>query len=258
VEAGLRTHDKRAPFPEEINRRLTSVLADLHFAPTERARQALRAEGISPDRIVVTGNSVVDALLWAREEVRMNPPVLPPRIADGMKGKRLVLVTGHRRESFGAPFEQICLAIRDIVIKHSDVCIVYPVHLNPKVQAPVRKVLGSLDRVYLEAPLPYASFVYLMDRAHLILTDSGGIQEEAPSLGKPVLVMREVTERPEGIEAECAALVGLKREDIVEACDRVLADQSAYLRMAKRANPYGDGMAAKRIVSALDDAPKRR
>jgi UDP-N-acetylglucosamine 2-epimerase (non-hydrolysing) len=258
VEAGLRTHDKRAPFPEEINRRLTSVLADVHFAPTASARQALKAEGIADDRILVTGNTVVDALLWARDHVRANPPTLPSNVAEGMRGKRLVLVTGHRRESFGAPFEQICLAIRDIVAEHPDVCAVYPVHLNPNVQEPVRKILGSLDRVYLEVPFPYATFVYLMDRAHMILTDSGGIQEEAPSLGKPVLVMRDVTERPEGIEGECAVLVGVQRADIVRACGLILTDESAYARMAKGVNPYGDGLAAKRIVSGIEGALGRR
>ncbi len=251
VEAGLRTHDKHAPYPEEINRRLTTVLADLHFAPTETARRTLLADGISPDRILLTGNTVVDALLWVREKVRMDPPVLPLRITAGIEGKRLVLVTGHRRESFGAPFEQICLAIRDIVNDHPDICVVYPVHLNPNVQEPVRKILGPMDRVYLEPPLPYASFVYLMDRAYLILTDSGGIQEEAPSLCKPVLVMREVTERPEGIEAGCAALVGVRRLEIVEGCDRILRDGEAYSRMVHAANPYGDGKAAKRIVSSI-------
>jgi UDP-N-acetylglucosamine 2-epimerase (non-hydrolysing) len=258
VEAGLRTHNKHAPFPEEINRRMTSVLADLHFSATEGARQALLTEGVSPESILVTGNTVVDALLWVRDTVRANPPVLPSSVADGMRGKRVVLVTGHRRESFGAPFEQICFAIRDIVAKHPDVCVVYPVHLNPNVQEPVRKILGSLDRVHLAAPLPYAAFVYLMDRAHVILTDSGGIQEEAPSLGKPVLVMREVTERPEGIVAECAALVGIKRADIVEACEHVLTDGSVYSRMARGGNPYGDGLAAKRIVSAISDMPVGR
>ena len=252
VEAGLRTHDKHAPFPEEINRRLTSVLADVHFAPTARARDALLAEGVADDRIVVTGNTVVDALLWVREHVRANPPALPCNLSDGMRGKRLVVVTGHRRESFGAPFEQICFAIRDIVAKHPDVCVIYPVHLNPNVQEPVRKILGSLERVYLAAPLPYAEFVYLMDRAHVILTDSGGIQEEAPSLGKPVLVMREVTERSEGIGAECAALVGVNRSDIVAACQRILTDDSAYARMVRDANPYGDGLASRRIASFLD------
>jgi UDP-N-acetylglucosamine 2-epimerase (non-hydrolysing) len=251
VEAGLRTHNKLAPFPEEINRRLTSVLADLHFAPTERARQTLLTEGISPDRVVVTGNTVVDALLWARGQVRLNPPALPTRIVEGIRYKKLILVTGHRRESFGETFEQICLAIRDIVTRHPDLCVVYPAHLNPNVQEPVYRILGSLDRVFLEAPLPYGSFVWLMERSYLILTDSGGIQEEAPSLGKPVLLMRQVTERPEGIEAGCVSLVGVKRSDIVEAVGCMLTDKAAYSRMAQIANPYGDGLAAKRIVSSI-------
>jgi UDP-N-acetylglucosamine 2-epimerase (non-hydrolysing) len=251
IEAGLRTQDRFSPFPEEINRRMTSVLADLHFAPTERARQALLAEGIPQDKIAVTGNTVVDALLWVRAQVRAKSPTLPPAVVAGMKGRRLILVTGHRRESFGETFEQLCLAIRDIVARHPDVCVVYPVHLNPNVWEPVHRTLGSLDRVFLEPPLPYGPFVHLMDLAYLILTDSGGIQEEAPSLGKPVLVMREVTERPEAVNAGCAAVVGVKRSSITGAVDRMLTDQVAYSRMTQAANPYGDGMAAKRIVSCL-------
>jgi UDP-N-acetylglucosamine 2-epimerase (non-hydrolysing) len=252
IEAGLRTQDRYSPFPEEINRRMTSVLADLHFAPTERARQALLAEGICQDKIAVTGNTVVDALFWVRAQAQAKTPTLPPAVLEGMKGKRLILVTGHRRESFGETFEQICFAITDIVTRHPDVCVVYPVHLNPNVRGPVHRILGSLDRVFLESPLPYGSFVHLMDLAYLILTDSGGIQEEAPSLGKPVLVMREVTERPEAVNAGCAVVVGVKRAAICEAVDRILIDRAVYSRMTPAANPYGDGMAAKRIVSLLE------
>jgi UDP-N-acetylglucosamine 2-epimerase (non-hydrolysing) len=251
VEAGLRTRNKYAPFPEEVNRRVTSAIADLHFAPTETAKQALLAENISEKTIIVTGNTVIDALLWIREEIRRNPPDIPASIKNAIKNKKLVLVTGHRRESFGKGFEEICLALRELISNHKDIFIVYPVHLNPKVKEPVYKILGNSDRIYLMEPLSYAHFVWLMDKAYVILTDSGGIQEEAPSLGKPVLVMREVTERPEGIEAGCVALVGVDRNKIVEGISNLLSDENLYNRMSHSSNPYGDGKAAERIVEAL-------
>ena len=193
VEAGLRTGNKFAPFPEEINRRLVAQLSDFHFAPTEHARKALLAEGIPGAAVHLTGNTVIDALLWVREKVREKRPELPAYIAEGIDGKMVVLVTGHRRESFGEGFENICRAIREVADSFKDVCFVYPVHMNPNVREPVQRILGSHDRIYLTGPLPYAPFVWLMDHSTVVLTDSGSVQEEAPSLGKPVLVMRETT-----------------------------------------------------------------
>jgi len=251
IEAGLRTNNKLSPFPEEINRRLTSVIADLHFAPTDRARRALLAEGIADTSIIVTGNTAIDALLYIREEIRTSPPGIPEQLKAAIAGKRMVLVTGHRRESFGRAFEDICHAISDLVAAHRDICVVYPVHMNPNVQEPVNRILGNVERVHLIEPMSYAPFVWLMDNAYLILTDSGGIQEEAPSLGKPVLVMREVTERPEGIEAGCNRLVGVERRGIVEKASQLLEDENVYRQMARVKNPYGDGRAAERIVDAM-------
>jgi UDP-N-acetylglucosamine 2-epimerase (non-hydrolysing) len=251
VEAGLRTDNKLSPFPEEINRRLASVIADLHFAPTERSRRALLAEGIAESDIFVTGNTAIDALLRIREENKLNPPEIPAQLKAAIAGKRTVLVTGHRRESFGRAFEDICHAISDLVDAHRDICVVYPVHLNPNVQEPVNRILGNVERVHLIEPMAYAPFVWLMDKSYLILTDSGGIQEEAPSLGKPVLVMREVTERPEGIEAGCVKLVGVERKSIFKNASQLLADENIYRQMAQVKNPYGDGRAAERIVKAL-------
>jgi UDP-N-acetylglucosamine 2-epimerase (non-hydrolysing) len=251
IEAGLRTNNKREPFPEEINRRLTSVIADLHFAPTEGARQALLAEGIPDSSIRVTGNTVIDALLWVRDVVLRQPPVLPEGLAKAIAGKHLILVTAHRRESFDKGLEQICLALRDLVQRHDDICIVYPVHLNPRVREPVYSALDDLERVYLLDPLPYTSFVWLMNQAYLILTDSGGVQEEAPSLGKPVLVMREITERPEGIAAGNACLVGTQRAQIAGLASDLLVNAGKYRQMSRAQNPYGDGKAAIRIVESL-------
>jgi UDP-N-acetylglucosamine 2-epimerase (non-hydrolysing) len=251
IEGGLRTNNKRAPFPEEINRRITSVIADLHFAPTEHARQALLAEDVPAESIYITGNTVIDALFWVGKLVRQKPPRLPNGLSEAIAGKRLLLVTGHRRESFGQASEQICLALRDLALQNPDICVVYPVHLNPSVREPVYRLLGNLRRVYLIDPLPYASFVWLMDQAYLILTDSGGVQEEAPSLGKPVLVMRETTERPEGILAGNARLVGVDREQITTQVQLLLLDTERYRQMATGNNPYGDGKAAARIVEAL-------
>jgi UDP-N-acetylglucosamine 2-epimerase (non-hydrolysing) len=253
VEAGLRTNNKYAPFPEEINRRITSAIADLHFAPTEKARQSLLSENIPENRIVVTGNTVIDALLWVRDEIRKKPPLISENIRKMILSRKLILVTGHRRESFGKGFEEICMAIRDIVLENDNVCVIYPVHLNPKVKEPVYRILGNSDRILLTEPLSYAPFVWLMDNAYLILTDSGGIQEEAPSLGKPVLVMREVTERPEGIEAGGVSLVGVDRKKIVEGVSRLLSDEDLYIKMSHSKNPYGDGKAAERIVGVIEN-----
>jgi UDP-N-acetylglucosamine 2-epimerase (non-hydrolysing) len=251
IEAGLRTNNKLAPFPEEVNRRITSVIADLHFAPTERARQSLLSENVPENNIIVTGNTVIDALLWIKEVLKDSPPIIPDFIKKAIQSKKMVLVTGHRRESFGEGFEQICLALKELISKHEDIFVVYPVHLNPNVKEPVYRILGNSDRIYLIEPFPYAPFVWLMDNSFLILTDSGGIQEEAPSLGKPVLVMREVTERPEGIEAGCVALLGVDRKRIVEGVSGLLSDATLYKKMSQAKNPYGDGNAAVRIVEAL-------
>ena len=247
VEAGLRTGDKYSPYPEEMNRRLVSSLADLHFAPTPAAKDNLLNEGVPRGRIHVTGNTVVDALKAMRaSKVAWHVPVLD-RIAPE---QRVILVTAHRRESFGPGFERICRALRMIAERNPDVAIVYPVHLNPRVRKPVRAILGRTPRVHLIEPLEYLPFVRLMERAHVILTDSGGIQEEAPALGKPVLVMRDVTERPEAVAAGTAKLVGTDADVIVSATERLLHSAAAYRKMARARNPFGDGHAARRIVTA--------
>jgi UDP-N-acetylglucosamine 2-epimerase (non-hydrolysing) len=255
VEAGLRTGDLTAPWPEEANRVLTTRLAALHFAPTERSRQNLLAEGVLPERIVLTGNTVVDALMLVLEQVRAAPPMipgLPPAFSAPDHSRALVLITGHRRESFGAGFESICRAIGALAQRFRDTAFVYPVHLNPEVREPVRRILGTntSENVHLIEPLGYREFVALMDRATLILTDSGGVQEEAPSLGKPVLVMRAATERHEAVEAGTARLVGTDFATIVAEVSRLLTDRAAYETMARAQNPYGDGRAAARIVVA--------
>lgn len=249
VEAGLRTGDRHAPFPEEINRRVAGVVADFHFAPTRRARENLIRENIGPETIFVTGNTVVDALHWMRKHVRGRP------LADELEpgGRRLVLVTAHRRESFGEPFRQLCQALREIAERHEDVLLLYPVHLNPNVQKPVREILDGCPRVRLVEPLDYATFVNVLTRAHLVLTDSGGIQEEAPALHIPVLVMREKTERPEAIAAGVVRLVGTQRETIVAEASRLLTDSAAHAAMTRGASPYGDGLAAQRISEVLLD-----
>lgn len=251
VEAGLRTGNKYAPFPEEINRCLIGRIADLHFAPTEQARQTLLNEGVAVPNVFVTGNTVIDALLWVRERVRAVPPELPTGLFEATTVKQIILVTGHRRESFGNGFDNICHAIREIANSFEDVAFVYPVHLNPNVREPVNRILGGHSRIHLIEPLSYAPFVWLMDRSTIVLTDSGGVQEEAPSLGKPVLVMREMTERPEGITAGNAILVGVQRERIVGGLRQLLCDPERRAMMAAVNNPYGDGLAAKRIVDIL-------
>ena len=251
VEAGLRTGEKYAPFPEEINRRLVGQIADWHFAPTECARQALLREGIFESRIFVTGNTVIDALFWVRERVHILPPELPNGLVESLDGHQVILVTGHRRESFGQGFENICHAIRDVTNGFSNVVFVYPVHLNPHVREPVNRILGGHPRIHLIEPLAYPAFVYLMDLATIVLTDSGGVQEEAPSLGKPVLVMRETTERPEGIEVGNARLVGVSKERIVDELMKLLRYPEERAAMTAVNNPYGDGFAARRIVDIL-------
>ncbi len=256
VEAGLRTGNRYAPFPEEINRKVAGALADIHFAPTAAARDNLLREGVPPEAIVVTGNTVIDALLSVSGRIDADP-ALKGRLAAEFSfldpERRLVLVTGHRRESFGAGFESICGALAEIADARPDVEILYPVHLNPNVREPVNRILGAGLRrnVHLVEPVDYLPFVYLMGRSALIVTDSGGIQEEAPALGKPVLVMREVTERPEAVAAGTVKLVGTDRAKIVAETMRLLSDTGAYRAMSLARNPYGDGRAAERIVAAL-------
>lgn len=254
VEAGLRTGNLYSPWPEEANRKLTSVLAQWHFTPTATSRSNLLKEGVPSGAIHVTGNTVIDALLQVRKKI-VNSPQLRQQFAQDFgfldPRKRLVLVTGHRRENFGEGFERICQALARIAQEHADVQVVYPVHLNPQVQEPVRRLLNGIDNVHLIEPLDYLPFVHLMDKSTLILTDSGGIQEEAPSLGKPVLVMRDTTERPEAVEAGTVKLVGTDVEKIVTATSTLLTDAQAYQTMAFAHNPYGDGEACQRIAQAL-------
>jgi UDP-N-acetylglucosamine 2-epimerase (hydrolysing) len=248
VEAGLRTNRLDSPFPEEANRRLTTVVARWHFAPTPQARENLLCERVTASSIMVTGNPGVDALLSAVERLgdRRVGPRLPVEAT-----RRLVLVTAHRRESFGAPLVELCGALRELAERNPDVELVYPVHLNPQVQAPVRRILRDHPRIHLLPPVGYAELVDLLRRCHLVLTDSGGIQEEAPSLGKPVLVLRDTTERGEGIAAGTARLVGTSRRRIVAETERLLGDAAAYEAMARAHNPYGDGRASERIVLVL-------
>ena len=248
VEAGLRTGDRFQPFPEEMNRVLTTRLASLHFAPTAEARDRLLAEGVPAGDVHLTGNTVIDALLATlRPDYRFRTPALAGLEPD----RRVLLVTTHRRESFGAPLRSTCAALRELVRRFPDVQIVLPVHPNPEVKAPVERLLCDLPRVSLIEPVDYVEFVHLMNRAHLILTDSGGVQEEAPTLGKPVLVLREVTERPEGVAAGTAVVVGTDRAQIVETASVLLSSPEAYARMAGAVNPYGDGRASERIAAVL-------
>ena len=251
VEAGLRTGNKFSPFPEEINRRLIGRLADLHFPPTAHAQQALLDEGTDPDTVFVTGNTVIDSLLLMQEKITQQTPEELVSLEQKIGDARVVLVTGHRRESHGQGFENLCEAIRTVADAVEDVIFVYPVHLNPKVQDPVNRILGGHDRIMLIAPLSYSPFVWLMNRSTVVLTDSGGVQEEAPSLGKPVLVMRETTERPEGVEAGNAKLVGTNKAVIIEELTKLLTDDKAIEAMAKVQNPYGDGTASKQIADIL-------
>jgi len=254
VEAGLRTFNKKSPFPEEMNRCVTGVVSDIHFAPTETSKENLLKESKLLDSVVVTGNTVIDALrisvakvssnTYKDQEISKVSQILKPN-------KKLILVTGHRRENHGQGFLNICEALKEISQKHSDVQIVYPVHLNPKVQQPVYKILGDVPNIELIAPLSYPAFVWLMNQSYMIITDSGGVQEEAPSLGKPVLVMRDTTERPEAVEAGTVLLVGTNKEMIVSEASKLLEDEHEYDKMTKLHNPYGDGEACKRIVEHI-------
>ena len=254
VEAGLRSNNIFSPFPEEFNRRVVSIVSSLHFAPTERAYKALIKEGVSENQVFLTGNPVIDALYWISNKPipRKAKSILQAAGINGNKNDRkMILVTAHRRENFGEPLENICLGLKALAQRNSDVVIVYPVHLNPNVQKTVYKVLSNCSRVFLIEPVEYDVLIHLMKVSYLILTDSGGIQEEAPSLGKPVLVMRKETERSEGIEAGTSKLVGPYKDRIIEETERLLRDQNEYLKMAKAVNPYGDGRAAKRIVDII-------
>ncbi|MCD6099987.1 MAG: UDP-N-acetylglucosamine 2-epimerase (non-hydrolyzing), partial [Candidatus Marinimicrobia bacterium] len=251
VEAGLRTWNKYSPFPEEVNRRLICVLSDFHFVPTQVAKRNLLMENVDENKIFVTGNTVIDALFIA---LKKNRKLDIPQLKEvDFDRKRIILVTAHRRETFGSYIEEICLALRELVRRNEDIEIIYPVHLNPNIRKPVDRILGNIERIHLIEPLDYGCFVQLMNRSYLILTDSGGIQEEAPSLGKPVLVLREITERPEAVEAGTVKVVGRKREDIVRVTNLLLDDKTAYNRMARAINPYGDGKAAQRISSVLHE-----
>lgn len=255
VEAGLRTGNMLSPWPEEANRKLTSCLADLHFAPTNTSRDNLLREGVPADKIHVTGNTVIDALLAARSKIETDKSLsreLHSKFDFLDHDRKMILVTGHRRENFGAGFENICTALGRLAAR-SDIEIVYPVHLNPNVREPVQRILSASKNVHLIEPEDYLPFVHLMDRSHIILTDSGGIQEEAPSLGKPVLVMRETTERPEAVEAGTVRLVGTSVNSICNEVERLLDQPAEYDKMARAHNPYGDGQACRRIVNVIEE-----
>lgn len=253
IEAGLRTGNIYSPWPEEMNRHLTGAIASLHFAPTQLARENLLHEGIVSKNILVTGNTVIDALLNVIDRVNSDVTLKAKLDKDFEfldKSKRLILVTGHRRENFGMGFENICNALSEICLSNN-VEIVFPVHLNPNVQGPVHQILGNNPAIHLITPQDYLPFVYLMNRSHLILTDSGGVQEEAPSLGKPVLVMRDTTERPEAVAAGTVKLVGTDRQKIIDAVRLLIEDESEYLKMSRAHNPYGDGKASERITEYI-------
>ena len=254
VEAGLRTFNIQSPFPEEMNRSVTGVISNLHFAPTKTSKNNLIAENKSEEDIIITGNTVIDALSYSVEKV--NTLTFQDQEIEQLKkvlndDKKIILVTGHRRENHGDGFTRICEALKEIALKHSDTQIIYPVHLNPNVQKPVYDLLSDTNNIDLIAPLSYPAFVWLMEKSYLIITDSGGVQEEAPSLGKPVLVMRDSTERPEAVNAGTVLLVGTNKQKIIDEADRLLEDNNAYLAMSKLHNPYGDGKACSRIVEHI-------
>lgn len=259
VEAGLRTGDMYSPWPEEANRQITGVLANYHFAPTTTSQKNLIKENKNPKNIIVTGNTVIDALFLALDKIENNIKLKNTIIETINKqykineDKKLILVTGHRRENFGQGFVNICEALKTLALKNPDIDIVYPVHLNPNVQKPVKEILSDVSNVFLIEPLQYESFIYLMNKSYFIITDSGGVQEEAPSLGKPVLVMRDTTERPEALEAGTVKLVGTNAQKIIEEAQKLLNDKSEYEKMSKAHNPYGDGKACEKIVEFIKD-----
>lgn len=257
VEAGLRTHNLKSPFPEEMNRQLTGRVADIHFAPTITSKENLLKENVALENILVTGNTVIDALVDSSERVvniKNNEIELLKEIIDF--DKKIILVTGHRRENHGDGFENICAALKYIALNNDDVQIIYPVHLNPNVKGPVYEILSGISNVKLIEPLAYPAFVWLMNQSYLIITDSGGVQEEAPSLGKPVLVMRDTTERPEAVAAGTVILVGTNKDIIIETCNNLLINKDMYLEMADLHNPYGDGKACERIVNHIKNLSK--
>ncbi|WP_431133084.1 non-hydrolyzing UDP-N-acetylglucosamine 2-epimerase [Psychroserpens mesophilus] len=260
VEAGLRTFDLNAPFPEEMNRSVTGVVTNIHFSPTETSKQNLLNENKKQDTIVVTGNTVIDALLFSVDKV--NHPNFKDQEIEDLKpfldnNKRIILVTGHRRENHGQGFINICNALKQIALEHPEVQIIYPVHLNPNVQKPVYDLLNSIDNIKLISPLSYPAFVWLMEKSYLIITDSGGVQEEAPSLGKPVLVMRDTTERPEALDAGTVLLVGTNTDEIINKTKELLLQEDTYFNMSKLHNPYGNGNACTRILEyILEDSNK--
>ena len=251
VEAGLRTNNKNSPFPEEMNRQLTSRLADYHFAPTEKSKQNLLNENIKPEAIYVTGNTVIDALLQSVNKVKENPSEFIKTLSIELGDSDMILVTGHRRENHGDGFIQICEALKQIAKEHPSIQIIYPVHLNPNVQKPVNDILNGIGNIKLIEPQDYPNFIWLMDRAKIIITDSGGIQEEAPSLGKPVLVLRDTTERPEAVEAGTVLLVGTNQEKIVSLTNSLLLDEQLYKKLSESHNPYGDGKSCEKIIKSF-------
>ena len=251
VEAGLRTFNKLSPFPEEINRQIAGRVCDFHFAPTKTSKDNLIKENISEDTIIITGNTVIDALLKSVKKVKENPSQFIQELSRKIGNQEVILVTGHRRENHGSGFERICQALKIIANDNTDRLIIYPVHLNPKVKEPVNRILSGLENVILIDPLAYHDFIWLMNRSRIILTDSGGVQEEAPSLGKPVLVLRDTTERPEAVEAGTVLLVGTNEDLIVSKALELLNNKDILLKMSKLHNPYGDGLASKRIVNFI-------
>lgn len=253
IEAGLRTNNKWSPFPEEMNRQLVGRLTDYHFSPTDSSKTNLLKENISPESILVTGNTVIDALLQSVEIVNEKPSPFCEELEEELKDQKVILVTGHRRENHGQGFIDICSALKEIALQRKDVTIVYPVHLNPNVQKPVKELLSGIENIKLINPLEYPDFIWLMNRSYLIITDSGGVQEEAPSLGKPVLVMRDTTERPEAVDAGTVILVGTNKEVIVKEALDLLNNQERYNTMSGLHNPYGDGKASKRVIDFLKD-----
>lgn len=252
VEAGLRTHNMRSPFPEEMNRQVTGRIADYHFAPTTQSKQNLLDENIPEDTILVTGNTVIDALIESSARVNSVENAAIEKLKQIVDtSKKIILVTGHRRENHGQGFLNICEALKEIATANREVQIIYPVHMNPNVKGPVYEILSNIENVFLIEPLAYPAFVWLMDKSYLIITDSGGVQEEAPSLGKPVLVMRDTTERPEAVDAGTVILVGTDKNRIIRECEILLSDKNIYENMSALHNPYGDGMACKRIVEFI-------
>ena len=258
VEAGLRTHDLKSPFPEEFNRQITSKISKWHFAPTNLSQKNLLSEGVNKSLITVTGNTVVDALYWILNKIEKNQErkknieiFLNNNLSFDWKRKNFILVTAHRRENFGKGFEQICLALKELASKYPKVNFIYPVHLNPNVKQPVYDLLKAIQNIYLIKPLEYEPFIYLLNNCYFVLTDSGGIQEEAPSLGKPVLLLRDTTERPEAVEAGTVEVVGSNKKQIIEGVSRLLDNKKHYKKMSRAHNPYGDGLACKRIVDVL-------